>query len=226
MSVMYLALRTRPDILQQVSYIASNITNREKWVHIHKQLIIIATILRNTPDKYLIFRRAEEHMVVGYADASFITHEDGKSHTGFSIWLSNRFNTAAIIVKSHKQVTVSASSTEAELIAGHEATRNLIWAKDIITFLDNTYDNKPVILHQDNKSAVCIIKYKYTNKNSRFINVKYLSTRDLLENKLLTIVWVKGSQMWADVLTKPVTKSKYDQCITRIMGTYEEDKEK
>jgi hypothetical protein len=123
MKLMYLAKRTRPDILTACSYLSTHCV-APCIVH-WKQLIHILEYLNGTQDLGLHFTR-QELIMSCYADASYTSHKsDSKSHTG--IYFSLTANGPGISCFSLKQKTTAQSSAEAELIALHEGARATVW---------------------------------------------------------------------------------------------------
>ena len=74
----------------------------------------------------LLYTRDAHSQVVGYADAGYKSDpKTGKSQTGY-IFLKNG---GPISWKSVKQTVTATSTHHSELIAFHEATRELVWLR-------------------------------------------------------------------------------------------------
>ena len=63
-------------------------------------------------------------------------------------------SSAGILFKSVKHKTTSNSSTEAELMALHEAMLHISWVVDIYEELG--FDVKPIQVYQDNLSSIIL----------------------------------------------------------------------
>ena len=96
--------------------------------------------------------------------AYFNLHWNAKGHTGFVIFPDDR-SSAGIIFKSIKHQSTADSSTEAELMALHEALKYISWNADI--YLELGYDIRLVDVHQDNKSAIILSSEESINFRGR-----------------------------------------------------------
>ena len=137
-----------------------------------------------------------------YIDASFAIHHDAKSHTGAI--LSFGPNGGTIFAKSSKQKLVTWSSTEAELVAVHDAMGHAIHVRAIIEELVDL--SWPIILYQDNQSTISLISsQEAVGQRSRHINLRYFSIREYVENDVVIVQYLPTSLMKADILTKPLS---------------------
>ena len=127
MKLMYLAKRTRPDILLACSFLSTHCQApmREHWL----QLIHILEYLNGTQGLGLKFTRQNFRMTC-QADASYLTHNDVKSHSGITYSLAE--GGPSISCFSLKQKITAQSSTEAELIALHEGARSTVWISSLM----------------------------------------------------------------------------------------------
>jgi len=108
--------------------------------------------------------------LVLYADAAYITHKDGKSHSGISLHITSSevankagvissdindsfITTAPFITSSTKQANVSLSSTEAEIEPVVEGIKSGIWASELLTEMGLKVRH-PMIVYEDNLSAI------------------------------------------------------------------------
>jgi len=74
--------------------------------------------------------------ITGYADSGFMTDEvNGKSQTGY-IFIKNG---APICWKSVKQTVTATSTNHAELIALHEAAREAVWLRTMVSVISEQY---------------------------------------------------------------------------------------
>ena len=123
---MFLGKRARPDILVGISFLSTRVsmTNEEDW----KKLIRVMSYLKHTKDIVLCLETDDAQNLKRYADASFGTHKDMKSHTGSIFTLSK----GSIWNESTKQKVNVRSSTEAELISIDDKISKIIWMKRFI----------------------------------------------------------------------------------------------
>ena len=120
MKLLYLATRTRPDILFPTVVYA---TRSDEPTDIDfGRLVKVLSYLKGTADKALVFKRAGPIYLHAYVDASFNLHWDAKGHNGFCLFV-DKYGSACVIVKCGKQKSTADSSTESELMALHEAAK-------------------------------------------------------------------------------------------------------
>lgn len=195
MKVMYMATRTRPEILYNASILATNTYDTST------DILKLLRYVKETKSDGLKFTDAPIDLHC-YCDASFMMHHDRKSHTGFTIFLDKESGT--IMAKSKKQQSIAQSSTEAELIALFEAGRHLLLLQDFLNEI-GIKTNTPVI-YEDNKAVISIVVNNAIPRgNSRFIERKYLASREWIQEGRLKIEF-KGSK---DQIADGLTKAKY-----------------
>ena len=78
--LLYMALRTRPDILVAVSFLSTRVTKStvQDWDKLERVLRYI----NMTPDLGVVLRAEEGLKVMGHVDASFAVHPDMKGQSG------------------------------------------------------------------------------------------------------------------------------------------------
>ena len=149
----YLTTHTRPDIAFATSMLARHSQNptARHWNGV-KHLM---RYLKGTQNLGLHYRKVENRETTGYADSGFKTDEIvGKSQSGY-IFLTDG---APISWKSVKQTITATSTNHAELLAFHEAARELVWLRTmegIIAQQCNIKDErKPTVIFEDNASCI------------------------------------------------------------------------
>ena len=88
-----------------------------------------------------------------YSDAAFIAHKDSKSHSGLHFTLGSE--TGVFHARSQKQKIVTLSSTEAEVHAAIECTKDIIYFRDLLKEMGYP-QLSPTRLYLDNKSAITL----------------------------------------------------------------------
>ena len=109
MSIMYLAKRSRPDLLMETVFAATKSSDPRRQDDM--ALMKLFEYINATRDLELVFI-VNELQVFAYVDAGYAVHGDGKSHTGAIISMGPDGGT--VFAKSGKQKLVTCSSTEAE----------------------------------------------------------------------------------------------------------------
>lgn len=130
--------------------------------------------------------------------------KDSKSTSGILL----KINDCPILWKSKKQDSVALSSCEAEFIATALAAQESVFVKNIC--LDLNF-NTEIILFNDNKSSIQIIKNPKSSQRTKHISVKYNFIRDMIESKIIQLNYLSGSEIPADIFTKPLGKVKFSE---------------
>jgi len=195
--LLYLAKRTRPDLLAAVGFLATRVhkPTTQDW----RKLDRVLKYINSTKDMWLTLSVTEGYEVEAYIDASYGIHPDGKSHTGVCITLGGGF----FYVSSTKQNLVSKSSTEAELIGVSDGLSQVLWVRNFL--LSQGHNVGPAIVWQDNKSTLAMIdKGRSTSSRTKHIHIRYFFVTDRVNSGEVTLQYKPTEQMIADILTKPL----------------------
>jgi hypothetical protein len=210
--LLYLAKRTRPDILTAVSFLTTRVNkpNVDDWNKIQRVLKYI----NGTKDLGIILRPNKKGMNINaYFDASYGVHEDGKSHSGLFIALGE----GPIFVRSTKQRIVTKSSTEAELVSLSDGCSQIIWSREFL--IHQNYDLSTATVYEDNKSTMALIqKGKSTSNRTRHINVRYFFIKDRIDNGEIEVKYMPTNDMIADILTKPLQRKKFIELRDKLLN--------
>jgi len=214
-ALLYAAYATRPDILHAVNYAAqhgSAPTNVD--VAAVKR---IYKYLRSTLDLGLLYVRSkkiEDFQLQIYADAAFDVNEGSKSQTGYCIKLGK----CNIYSQSRKQTIIAQSSCEAEYIAMVDASNEAIGIRYLLKELigmDNF--NPTMVLHTDSTAAIA---YSNNEKQSKMkhINRRLNVIKERIKNVELTVQYIQTEVQVADILTKPLSKHRYEMLRDQLLG--------
>ena len=216
MSLMFLATKTRPDILYPVSVLAGRVTTRSRKDY--DKMFKIAEYLLGTADLGLVYRSEGNICINAFVDASFNCHENARSHTGFAIF-TDLCGSAAIMTKSIKQKSVADSSAEAELIALHELVQQLLWVIALAEELG--FPQQGVEVREDNEAVITMVTKDQVNYRgrSKFINRKFFSVHEHIESGELRLVHIGTDFNVADFLTKALMGEKFGRFRIDIMGS-------
>ena len=216
MKLMFLSTRTRPDIAFAVSALSSRsvVPKKSDLNRLHR----IFRYLNGTKDAFMTFKAGGSVSLSVFVDASFMTHADMKSHTGYCVFADD-MGSAGIVYRSLKQKTVSNSSTEAELIALHELVMHLVWLQSIYDDL-GVADIRPAMVYEDNKAAITMSTTDVVNfkGRSKYINRKYFSVFEHVESGEVKVVFVGTDDQVADFLTKGITGGRFKKFRIALLG--------
>lgn len=113
-----------------------------------------------------------------------------------------------------KQKSVALSTMEAEYVALSEAIRELTYVKGQLRFMQfNEYVKDPTIIHCDNQSAILMCRNPMFHNRSKHVDIRYHYSREQVDRGNIEIIHLRSEDMIADIFTKPLSKSKHEDCV-------------
>lgn len=200
--LMYIMLCTRPDLSTSVNILSRyvNKNNIELWQCLKRVL----RYLKGTIDLKLCYQRCDDYknILCGYVDSDWGGNDtqDRKSTTGY---LFRLFDNCTITWSTKKQMSVAASSTEAEYMALYEAVREALWLKSLAISINVVID-QPILIYEDNNGCISIANNPSNHKRSKHIDIKYHFSREQVEKNIIKLNYIPSGQQLADALTKPL----------------------
>lgn len=221
MKLMYLAKRSRPDILKEVAYLASRV--HKPTEEDDGKLFRLNSYLSHTVDE-VYYIKVSSMILFAYADASFNIHVDGKGHSGIVLCLGDKGGN--FYFKSTKQKIVTRSSTEAEIVALDTILMKILELRQWLE--DAGYKQpEPTIIWEDNKSAIILTERGSTDVGSvKYMRNRYFFIKQHIETKDVQIKYMPTEQMIADILTKPLVGSLFQRMVESVMNSPTPDSEK
>ena len=209
--LLYLATRTRPDILLPITFLCSRVTLATE--EDKKKLRRVLSYLHNTRKLGIVLGcKGEEVSLSVYADASYAVHGDYKSHGG--VFISH--NRGPVLVKCSKQKIVTKSSTEAELVTLSDAVSLAAYN---IEFLKGQGYSVNAVLQQDNTSTISLAENGRSNSDrTKHIGIRYFFVKQYIENGTMKIQHCPTLQMIADILTKPLQGELFKRLRDLLLG--------
>ena len=219
MSLMFLATRTRPDILKECTFLASFAVS--PGVKAFGKLKRVYSYVRKTIDKGIRLK-ASTYRLKLITDAAYALHQNGRSHTGVIITFDGE-NTSPVYSKSHIQKLVTLSSTESELVALVDGTKRLIPLVGMLKFFGLYKQSEPPVIMCDNKSVLHLIANGsgFSGK-SRHMRVRWHFIHEMLTAGLIQIAHIPGDDNPTDLLTKPIGGSRFRKLRKMILNESEE----
>jgi hypothetical protein len=200
MAGMYVACKTKPDTLKDLTELSSI---KEPTERADAMVDRVLVYIYNTRHKRL--RLQPRGFKLGaFGDAGFATHFTGYSQSGIVV----TFGKTPFFFKCGKQRRITLSSTDAEYETLTEICKYLEWLKGLLEELE-IYHNDPIPVYQDNKSTITLATGPGTFKRSKQNLIRYQYVKDLVKDGTIEIVWVSTEDMIADVLTKVLVGSHF-----------------
>jgi hypothetical protein len=214
-SLMYL-VKSRPDIATAVSFAATKSQSATQYDY--DNLIHIVKYLWQTKDKGLCLQGGvpgQPLTLTCYVDASYLTHADSKSHTGYTL----SFGTMGTFYsKSSKQPIVTTSSTHAEIRALYSLCIDIVYVVQICEELNRPI-SLPAIVMEDSQPSIDLVTDLSTRaKRSKHFLMLIAFVREKVADGIIQIMKVDTKLNLADMLTKIVTGSEYHTKADLLLG--------
>uniref|UniRef100_A0A2N9GRF5 CCHC-type domain-containing protein n=2 Tax=Fagus sylvatica TaxID=28930 RepID=A0A2N9GRF5_FAGSY len=200
-SMMYAMHCTRPDIAFAVNRLSRYTSNpsAEHW----KAIARVLGYLKKTKDLGLYYS-GYPAVLEGYSDANWVTSVgDNKSTSGWIFTLGG----GAISWASKKQSCISHSTMESEFIALASAGKEAEWLRNMLYDIELWPQPMSAIsIYCDSQATMSKAYSKIYNGKSRHISLRHEYVRQLVEDGVISIVYVKSSGNLADPFTKGLSR--------------------
>jgi hypothetical protein len=208
--LLYLVKHSRPDISNAVRELTKCMDKAtpeafKEMLKVVKFVLDTRTMgLRLVPvvtgDHKLIWK------IVLYTDSSFAGDlETRHSVSGFIMFLCE----VPIIWVSRQQKAVTLSSTEAEYYAVSEAVKEILFVVQILMDMGIAVET-PITVRVDNMGAVFMTANPSSGSRTRHVDTRWHFVRELAQEGLVEILFVRTDQNWSDGQTKNVTGEVYE----------------
>ena len=213
-SLIYLMTCTRPDLSWTVTKLSQHLAEptAADWVMVKHVL----RYLKGTSDYKLCFTKTNGNLnLLGYTDSDWASSvDDRRSTSGYCFFLNN--NGPPVSWKSKKQQTVALSSCEAEYMAIAAATQEATYLCTILK--DFQISHEPVIVYTDSQSALGLVKNPINHTRSKHIDIRYHFVREKAADGIIDFRYVSSDQNVADIMTKALSKHKYNHFKCLLFG--------
>lgn len=211
-SLIYLT-NTRPDLMHPVSII-SRFMNEPRKSHFAAAKRILR-YLQGTKNHGIKYEKENGAKLVGYTDSDWAgCLDDRKSTSGYIFCLGSN----VISWSSNKQDTVALSSTEAEYIAANECACEAVWLRRILKDLQLEQE-EPTRIYCDNMSAISLSRNSVFHNRTKHIELRFHKIREWVSKGEICLRFINTYDQPADVLTKSVSKEKFDNFKTMLKIT-------
>jgi hypothetical protein len=118
------------------------------------------------------------------------------------------------------------STTQAELLATTDATKQLEWAQHLVHGIGITDDKiaNPTTIYNDNNVAVILSKHDHNHKVTKHFGMRIGYIREKVNDGMVLIKKVGTKDNVADILTKPLTKETMGRHMDS-MGLFDRDRD-
>lgn len=201
-SINYLATTTRPD-LAYAAHALSRFVNNPGLAHWTAAKHVLR-YLKGSKDAELVYKGIGLNPeLIGYCDSDYAAQPDSRRSTaGYCFFVGS---SAAISWGSRLQPTVATSTTEAEVSAAVEATKEASYLMGLLKSMGYTMGGAKLLC--DSQSCIALSKNPIQKAKTKHYAVRLEFLREACA-KDVQLVYVPTEANPADLLTKPVGKLK------------------
>ena len=163
--------------------------------------------------------------LVAYADADFASDTvERRSTSGWAVYL----NGGPVSWRSHRQKSVSLSTTEAELYSLSDCLQEVIWLQRVLIELGYPQptmrvgpglSNSGTVIYEDNKGARDGSKnYGSVAGRSKHMGIRKNFVQWHVNVGTISVTECSSEEMVADLLTKPVGSVVHRKLFAQLMG--------
>jgi hypothetical protein len=120
---------------------------------------------------------------------------------------------------SKLQKTVALSSCEAEYMALKEATKEMLYLKEIAINLLSKLTKHNIVtntIYTDSKSAIDLAKNPEHHARSKHIDIQYHFVRENVQNGIIKLEYISTKEQLADILTKGLVNTAYRYLVRKL----------
>ena len=203
-SLMWLSVMTRPDITNTLRTCARHSHNPSPrhW----KALLQVAASVNGTKEMGLRFVRGSGLRLSVYADADYAAvSNDRRSVSGVAVMLGD----TTIGWKNSTQRCVTTATCEAEYVALCDASKEALFTRAVLVFIQPELSGMRVDICGDNEVAKAIADNPSSASRSKHIDVKLHFIRGLVRTGEVRILHVGTAEQHDDERTKPLWRKKF-----------------
>ena len=208
----YLATCTRPDLAYAVSQLGRFSSNPglKHWMAAKRVL----RYLRGSVEAGIRYDAGDgSALLQAYCDADFAGDDEYKSTSGLVLHVAG----GPVSWKSKRQRVTATSSTEAELIALSLAAKDIMYIRCLLSDI-GCPQQQPTTLFEDNQAAIAIALADRRKARTRHIGVPRRFIKEQVDNGILQLSWRPGTEMVADLLTKPLGPTLFQRHRAPLMN--------
>ena len=119
------------------------------------------------------------------------------------------FGTGVFSWGCKKQNTVAQSTAEAEFIAANAAVNQALWLRKVLVGLNMKQEGCTEVF-VDNQAAIAISNNPVFHGKTKHFNIKLFFLREVQKEGSVDLKYCRSDLQLADILTKPLLKSKFE----------------
>ena len=109
------------------------------------------------------------------------------------------------------------SSTVAEFIATHLASKEVMWARALLGEMGHQ-QLEPTVLGEDNMSTIAMIQNNCNGQKTKHIAIRFNLIRELVQQLEIAMKHQPTQEMISDILTKPLDPKPFMYLRKKLLG--------
>ena len=204
-SLLFLATRTRPDLMAAVSMLAK--FQADPGIKHWKSLKSVIRYLKATsPYGILLPSGGAGVQLTAYSDADWARDQERRrSRTGYLLTV----NGGPVVWCSKLQPATTMSTTEAEFYALSTCIRDVVWVRALLADLQSRQQSETVI-YQDNLGTIRWTDDVQGLRKVKHIGIRYNYVRDAVDGHHIALEYVPTDKNRADSLTKILLAASFE----------------
>jgi Reverse transcriptase (RNA-dependent DNA polymerase) len=203
--LLYLVKLSRPDLASSVRELSKFMSN-PSGTHL-RAMYRTMSYATQTSSYGLKLKSNNKNRIVGYTDANWAACKDTrKSVSGSAIFYSG----ALVSWKSKTQQCTTLSSTESEYVALTSCVNEVIYIRNILTSLGIEVE-LPMTIFVDNTGAIHLSNNWSTAPRTKHISLRYHYVRELIEQGVIEIKFVRSEENVSDIFTKNLRQELFEK---------------
>ena len=214
-SLIYVNL-TRPDVAVAVAQCAKYMHNPS--AELYDAAIRVLRYLRCTKDLCLVYDFGKDKIPRGrelraLTDASWMNDADKmRSRAGYITTFCNR----PLSWKTTLPSIQAMSTTEAELVAGTEGAKEVVWLRNLLAEVGFPQKG-PTVVCIDNQSTIKIAENRVLSAKTKHIQLREFYLRSKVADGTIKVEYIHSVQNTADILTKILKRVVFDRLQRHLL---------
>ena len=108
------------------------------------------------------------------------------------------------------------STTEAELVAGTEGAKEVVWLRNLLSEIGFTQDG-PTVVYIDNQSTIKICNNRVLSAKTKHIQLREFFLRSKVDDGTIRIEYIHSNENTADILTKILKRAVFERLLCHLL---------
>lgn len=205
---------TRPELSYAVNILAQfmQVPLIDHWEAAQR----LVRYLKSSPGQGIVLSSTAPLQINAYCDSDYNScPKTRKSLTGYMVMLGD----SPLIWKTKKQSRVSLSSAEAEYRAMAMTCKELLWLKEILSFLGVNH-SQPMRLYCDSTAALHIAANSVFHERTKHIESDCHFIRDEIISENIATAYLSTHEQSADIFTKALGRDQFQYLRSKLGGLH------